>query len=326
MSKSALRTRGIATGIAALAVSALAAGVVAAPAQAHDKGASKSESHKSDHNTLGARLYETKTMKISDGTIVAKNTRKGTITAIDATTVTVTSADNTVVVYTPAANTEIERNDAAAAFAALLVGDTVKVKSYTVAAVETVVEIEADGVVVATPAPSTTGESHDSDHHSDALKVNYKGEIISSVATYKKVDGTFQTVAHYFGTVASVTDTTVTVLAADGVSTAYTVGAATITRDRVAATLAQLVVGDRIRVSGTLASGVLTVSSVKVKSAAAWSEHSSHENVSDQVVATKANKIKAEKVKALKVKAEKTKANKVKALKAKKLSSKKSNR
>lgn len=297
MTKSALRTRGIATGIAALAVSALAAGVVAAPAQAHDNGSTKSESSHSDHNTLGARLYETKTYKIADGTIVAKNSRKGTITAVDATTVTVTSADGTVVVYTPAANTKIERNDATATLAALLVGDTVKVKSYTVSAVETVVEIEADGVVAPVATPSVHTEDSDSDHHNEVRSFNEKGLAISSIATYKKVDGTFVTVAHYFGTVASVTDTTVTVLAADGVSTTYTVGAAIITRDRVAATLAQFVAGDRVRVSGTLAASVLTVSSVKAKSAAAWAEKHSEESVADQVVVTKANKIKAEKAK-----------------------------
>lgn len=318
MSKSALRTRGIATGIAALAVSALAAGVVAAPAQAHDNGALKSESSKSDHNTLGARLYETKTIKLADGTIVAKNSRKGTITAVDATTVTVTSADASVVVYTPAANTKIERNDASAALSELLVGDTVKVKSYTISAVETVVKIDAEGVVVPATVPAAPAHEEDGDHHAETPSINSKGEAISSVATYKKVDGTFATVAHYFGVVASVTDTTVTVTSADGASTVYTVGAAIITRDHAAATLAQLVAGDRIRVSGTIAASVFTVSAVKAKSAAAWSEHSSHESIKDQVVVTKANKIKADRIKANKVK-----ANKAKAENAKKIASKK---
>ncbi|MEN9710676.1 MAG: hypothetical protein RL441_668 [Actinomycetota bacterium] len=297
MSKSALRTRGIATGIAALAVSALAAGVVAAPAQAHDNGALKSESSKSDHNTLGARLYETKTIKLADGTIVAKNSRKGTITAVDATTVTVTSADASVVVYTPAANTELRRNGVSVALTAFVVGDTIKVKSYTISAVETVVELSAKGVVAPATVPATRTHHDERDHHKVERKFASKGTAISTIATYKKVDGTFVTVAHYFGIVASVTDTTVTVTSADGASTVYTVGAATITRDHVAATLAQLVAGDRIRVSGTITASVLTVSTVKAKSAAAWSEHRSHEDVADQVVVTKANKIKADKAK-----------------------------
>ena len=55
MSQSSLRTRGIAAGIAAIAASALAAGVMAAPAQAHDKGNGTSDaSHSKDHNTLDA--------------------------------------------------------------------------------------------------------------------------------------------------------------------------------------------------------------------------------------------------------------------------------
>lgn len=312
MSKSALRTRGIATGIAAVAVSALAAGAVATPVQAHDKGASKSEgSHKSDHNTLGARLYETKTIKLADGTIVAKNSRKGSITAVDATSITVTSLDGSAVIFTPAANTKLERNDSDVALSAFLVGDSAKVKSRTVSGVETVIEIEAEGVVVPAATPSAS-PSNDDNEHGTEVKYNDKGETISKIATYKKVDGTFATVAHYYGVVASVTDTTVTVTAADGVSTAYTVGAATITRDRAAATLAQLVAGDRIRVSGTISASVLTVSSIKAVSAAAWANRESHDSVKDQVVVTKANQIKSERI------------AKEKLEKAKKLASKKS--
>jgi len=319
MSKSSLRTRGVAAGIAAIAASALAAGVMAAPAQAHDKGNGKSEaSHSSDHNTLGEKLYSTKTIKLTDGTIVAKNSRKGSITAVDATTVTVTSLDGTVAVYTPAANTKLERNDANVALSAFLVGDSVKVKSRTVSAVETVIEIEAEGVVVppVTPAPSASSSENsdhkDGGHSAPEVKYNDNGELISSVATYKKVDGAFATVAKYYGVVASVSDVAVTVTSADGVSTAYTVGAGVITRDRAAATLAQLVAGDRIRVAGTLTASALTVTNVDAISAAAWASRDSHPDVKDQAVVTKSNEIKAERVAAKKLE------------KAKKLASKKS--
>jgi hypothetical protein len=287
---------------------------MAAPAQAHDKGNGKSDAaHNKDHNSLGEKLYSTKTIKLTDGTIVAKNSRKGSITAIDATTVTVTSLDGTVVVYTPAANTKLERNDAHVALSAFLVGDSVKVKSRTVSAVETVIEIEGEGVVVppVTPAPSASS-SEDSDHSTPEVKLNDKGETISSISTYKKVDGTFATVAKYYGVVASVSDVAVTVTSADGVSTAYTVGAGVITRDRAAATLAQLVAGDRIRVAGTLSASVLTVTNVDAISAAAWASRDSHPEVKDQAVVTKSNEIKAERVAAKKLE------------KAKKLASKKS--
>jgi len=313
---SALRNRGIATGIAALAVSALAVGGAIAPAQAHDNGGSKSEHSKSDHNTLGSRLYGTKTIKLADGTIVAKNSRKGTISAVDATTVTVTSADATVVVYTPAANTDIERNDADVALSALLVGDAVKVKSYTISGVETVAEIEAEGVVVPAATPSVSPSHHeDGDHDRDSAKIEYKGEPISSISTYKKLDGTFEVVAHYFGLVSAITETTVTVTAADGTSTVYTPGAAVVTRDRAAATLAQLVVGDHIRVSGTLAASVLTVSSIKAVSAAAWAAREGHDSVKDQTVVTQANTIKHERAMKAKV-AKKVAAKKVAAKKS----------
>jgi len=317
MSQSSLRTRGIAAGIAAIAASALAAGVMAAPAQAHDKGNGTSDaSHSKDHNTLGEKLYSTKTIKLTDGTIVAKNSRKGSITALDATTVTVTSLDGTVAVYTPAANTKLERNDADVSLSAFLVGDAVKVKSRTVSAIETVIEIEAEGVVVppVTPAPTASSEDsnhNDSSHSAPEVKFNDKGEAISSISTYKKVDGTFATVAKYYGVVASVSDVAVTVTSADGASTAYTVGAGVITRDRVAATLAQLVAGDRIRIAGTLAASVLTVTNVDAISAAAWASRDSHPEVKDQAVVTKSNAIKAERIAAKKLE------------KAKKLASKK---
>jgi len=319
MSQSSLRTRGIAAGIAALAASALAAGVIAAPAQAHDKGNGTSDaSHSNDHNSLGEKLYSTKTIKLTDGTIVAKNSRKGSITAVDATTVTVTSLDGTVAVYTPAANTKLERNDADVALSAFLVGDSVKVKSRTVSAVETVLEIEAEGVVVppVTPAPSASS-SEDSDpadggNNAPEVKVNDDGEPISSVTTYMKVDGTFTTVAKYYGVVASVSDIAVTVTSADGVSTAYTVGAGVITRDGDAASLAQLVAGDHIRVAGTLTASVLTVTNVDAISAAAWTSSDSQPEVKDQAVVTKSNEIKAERVAAKKLE------------KAKKLAAKKS--
>lgn len=313
---SALRNRGIATGIAALAVSALAVGGAVTPAQAHDNRGSKSEhSKKSDHHNLGARLYETQTLKLADGTIVAKNTRKGTISAVDATTVTVTSADTTSVVYTPAANTKLERNDAYVALSAFLVGDTVKVKSYTISGVETVAKIDAKGAVAPVATPSASPSHHEDGDDHDGLKIEYKGERISSVATYKKLDGTFETVAHYFGLVSAVTETTVTVTAADGSSTVYTPGAATVTRDRAAATLAQLVVGDHVRVSGTIAASVLTVGSIKAVSEAAWTARKCHDSVSDQAVVHQANTIKHER--AMKVKAaKKAVAKKVAAKKA----------
>jgi len=318
MSQSSLRTRGIAAGIAAIAASALAAGVMAAPAQAHDKGNGKSDaSHGKDHNTLGEKLYSTKTIKLTDGTIVAKNSRKGSITALDATTVTVTSLDGTVAVYTPAANTKLERNDADVSLSAFLVGDAVKVKSRTVSAVETVIEIEAEGVVVPPVTPAPSASSSERSHHKHGghkapeVKYNDKGEAISSISTYKKVDGTFATVAKYYGVVASVSDVAVTVTSADGASTAYTVGAGVITRDRVAATLAQLVAGDRIRIAGTLAASVLTVTNVDAISAAAWASRDSHPEVKDQAVVTKSNAIKAERIAAKKLE------------KAKKLASKK---
>ena len=313
---SALRNRGIATGIAAVAVSALAVGGAITPAQAHDNRGSKSEHSKSDHNTLGSRLYETKTIKIADGTIVAKNTRKGTVSAVDATTITITSADGTSAVYTPAANTELERNDADVTLAAFVIGDIVKVKSFTISAVETVTEIEGKGVVAPVATPSASPSHHeDGDDDHDGIKIEYKGETISSVATYKKLDNTFETVAHYFGIVSAVTETTVSVTSADGATTVYTPGAATITRDRAAATLAQLVVGDHIRISGTLAAAVFTASNVKAVSAAAWAARKCHDSVKDQVVVSQANTIKHER--ALKVKAaKKAEAKKAAAKKA----------
>jgi hypothetical protein len=103
-----------------------------------------------------------------------------------------------------------------------------------------------------------------------------RGEIVSSERVFEKADGTFVTIRDQFGTVSATSGTSLTVVSENGAEVSYTVGAATITRDHAAATLADVVVGDHVRVSGEVVDGNLTVTVVDAMSETAWADREAH--------------------------------------------------
>lgn len=161
-----------------------------------------------------------------------------------------------------------------------------------------------------------------------------RGQVVSSEGVFEKTDGTFVTVREQFGTASATDGTSLTVLSEDGTSVSYTPGSATVTRDGVAATLADIVVGDYIRISGEVVDGNLTVSTVDVMSAEAWAAreaaHAAHEaaegvapsatpsatTASTTVKQTAAQKVAAKKLAAKKAAAKKAAAKKLAAKKA----------
>jgi hypothetical protein len=100
-----------------------------------------------------------------------------------------------------------------------------------------------------------------------------RGELISEVSVFKQTDGTFITVEGFAGAVTAASDSSVTITLADGTSATYSISGATVTRDRVAATAADIAVGDHLRLEGTLSGDTLTVKNIDVISAANWAAH-----------------------------------------------------
>jgi len=143
------------------------------------------------------------------------------------------------------------------------------------------------GTMLLTPASAngtstnskTDGNSHrNGDMGRRQMGAPRIGEMVHSSRLVQNADGSYSTVREQAGTVSAVTGTTITVTSADTYSVTYTPNStATIFRDGTAATLADIVVGDHIRISGTVTNDVLTVVDIDAISATKWAEHEAAE-------------------------------------------------
>ena len=112
-----------------------------------------------------------------------------------------------------------------------------------------------------------------------AMHAQARGELISEVSVFQKTDGTFITVKDVAGLVTAVSGNSVTIDIADGSTATLDLTGATVNRDRAAATIADIVAGDHVRVEGTLSGDTLTITNADAISATEWAAHQTREAV-----------------------------------------------
>jgi len=255
--------------VVGLSATALSVSAFVSPASAHDGGRNAQNVSQGQHlgsdnkSHLGASLYGSRLIKLADGSFMTVGTRSGSVSAISGNDITVISVDGTSAAFTVDTNTVITRDKVTAPVATIVVGDLIRVRTSTIADVTTVTSVSAKSTTAA------AGEHR----HGDGLgkrEVKVAGELVSSTETFKQTDGSYATVRQHSGTITAADATTITVTGADNVAVTYTIGTAVITRTHATALATDLVVGDHVRIEGTVAADVVTLTRISAESAADW--------------------------------------------------------